>query len=149
MLLVRTQIGLSDVHGIGLFAAQFIPKGTITWQYCAEFDATYQESDMLKMSDAAREQFLKYAYYDKDLKAYVLCSDDQRFINHEAKTPNIISTPRQDMAARDIFVGEELLCDYNCYDDTYFNRVGMPHLSKSVLSTERSAIPIKRSCISV
>ncbi len=29
MLLVKTQIGLSEVYGIGLFAAQFIAKGDL------------------------------------------------------------------------------------------------------------------------
>jgi uncharacterized protein len=130
MLLVKTQIGLSQIHGIGLFAAQFIPKGTVTWQYHPDFDSAYSEQDILRMPDAARELFFKYAYYDKDLNRYILCSDDQRFINHEPDSPNIISTPRQDVAARDIFAGEEFLCDYNCYDDTYFIRVGMPHFAK-------------------
>lgn len=139
MLFVKTQIGLSDIHGIGLFAAQFILKGTVTWQYCPDFDASYSEQDILKMSEAAREQFLKYAYYDKGLRLYILCADDQRFINHEAESPNILSTPRQDVAARDIAVGEELLCDYNCYDDTYFTRVGMPHLSRSASSLNQSS----------
>ena len=140
MILVKTQIGLSEVHGIGLFAAQPISKGTVTWQYHPDFDAAYFESDLLKLSDAAREQFLRYAYYDKDLRQYILCSDDQRFINHEADSPNIISTPRQDIAARNIFSGEELLCNYNCYDDTYFIRVGMPHLYEPTLNL-RNAVP--------
>lgn len=134
MLLVKTRIAPSQIHGIGLFADQFIPKGTVTWRFCPGFDPTYTEEDMLNMSEAAREQFLKYAYYDKELRLYVLCADDQRFINHESGSPNILSTPKQDVAARDIFPGEELLCDYNCYDDTYFNRAGMPQLSNLALS---------------
>jgi uncharacterized protein len=133
MLLVKTQIGSSKVHGIGLFADQFIPEGTVTWQYHPDFDSAYSESDILKMPATAREIFWKYAYYDKELGLYILCSDDQRFINHEPAFPNIISTPRQDVTARDILAGEELLCDYNCYDDTYFMRVGMPHLAKTTL----------------
>ncbi|NDJ20296.1 SET domain-containing protein [Nostoc sp. B(2019)] len=133
MLLVKTQIGSSKVHGIGLFADQFIPKGTVTWQYHPDFDSAYSESDVLRMPVPAREIFWKYAYYDKELGLYILCSDDQRFINHEPDFPNIISTPRQDVTACDILPGEELLCDYNCYDDTYFMRVGMPHLSKTTL----------------
>jgi uncharacterized protein len=139
MLLVKTQLGLSDIHGIGLFADQLIRKGTVTWQYHPDFDAAYKEEDMLKMSDAARDQFLKYAYYDKDLDLYILCSDDQRFINHNSEYPNIISTPRRDVAAHDILCGEELLCNYNCYDDTYFIRVGMPQLAKTAVALKQSA----------
>jgi SET domain-containing protein len=152
MLLVKTQIQPSKVHGIGLFADQFIPKGTVTWQYHPDFDSSYSESDVLRMPNPAREIFFKYAYYDKELGLYILCSDDQRFINHEPDFPNIISTPRQDVTARDIMPGEELLCDYNCYDDTYFVRVGMPHLSKTTLSlnkaTLQTAVDYEKSLIS-
>lgn len=148
MLLVKTQIGLSEVHGIGLFAAQFIAKGTVTWQYHPDFDSAYSESDMLRMPEPAREQFLKYAYYDKELELYILCSDDQRFINHEPDFPNIISTPRQDVTARDIMLGEELLCDYNCYDDTYFARVGLLQFCRT-LSFNEAVVAEKATSLSV
>jgi uncharacterized protein len=137
MLLVQTEISPSTIHGIGLFAAQLIPKGTVTWKYHPEFDTAYSEQNMLQMPDAARKLFLKYAYYDKQLGMYILCSDDQRFINHDADRPNIISTPHQDVAARDILPGEELLCDYNGYDDTYFIRVGMPELAIAPLTVDQ------------
>lgn len=122
MILVNTRLGLSDRHGIGLFAAQFIPKGTVTWEFSQELDTGYSEDQINRMSIPAREQFLKYAYFDKVLEKYILCFDDQRFINHCSVSPNILSTPWRDIAARDIQEGEELVCDYNCYDDTYFKR---------------------------
>lgn len=68
---------------------------------------------------------LKYAYLDKELGRYVLCFDDMRFINHSSHNPNIASTPRHDVAARDIHEGEELFCDYRCFEDGYFIRLGI------------------------
>lgn len=62
MLLVKTKLGISFIHGIGLFAAQFIPKGTVTWEYSPYFDTSYEEADVERMSPSAKEQFLKYAY---------------------------------------------------------------------------------------
>lgn len=125
MLLVKTKLGISSIHGIGLFAAQFIPKDTVTWEYSPDFDTSYEEVDIERMSTSAKEQFLKYAYFDKLLCRYVLCFDDWRFINHCSQSPNILSTLRRDVAARDIYEGEELVCDYKCiYDDTYFRRRG-------------------------
>lgn len=127
MLLVKTKLGQSKVHGIGLFADQFIPKGTITWKYHPEFDMAFNEKEIAKMSEMARKQLFHYAYYDKKLKEYVLCFDDQRFINHSRKPQkiNIHTTPDIDVAARDIEAGEELLCDYNKFDDTYFKRLNI------------------------
>ena len=49
MLLVKTKLGVSSVHGIGLFAAQFIPKGTATWEYHPDFDTSFGEDDLARM----------------------------------------------------------------------------------------------------
>lgn len=117
MLLVKTNLGVSRVHGIGLFAAQFIPQGTVTWEYSPEFDAAYDEDDIARMSPPARAQFLKYSYFHKELGRYVLCFDDMRFINHCSQAPNVSATAQRDVAVRDIQEGEELLCDYNCFDE--------------------------------
>lgn len=125
MIRVKTKIGKSNIHGIGLFAAQFIPKGTITWEYDPRFDSSFTKEEVAQMSEPAREQFLWYAYFDKELNKYVLCFDDQRFINHSEKNFNIISTTHQDIAACDIEIGEELCCNYNLFDDTYWNLHGV------------------------
>ena len=125
MLLVKTKLGESSKHGIGLFADQFVPKGTVTWEYSSLYDSSYTEDEVQKMSEPARQQFLHYAYFDKDINKNILCFDDQRFINHTSNGANILSTPHRDIAIRDIDVGEELLCDYNKFDDTYFTRQGI------------------------
>lgn len=127
MVLVKTKLGKSGIHGIGLFADQFIPAGTPTFRYTPWFDITYSEEDLSRMSDEARRQILWYAYIDKPTNKYILLADDYRFINHskDAKKINIESSPNEDVALRDIQPGEELLCDYNKFDDTYFKRLGI------------------------
>jgi SET domain-containing protein len=126
MLLVKTKIGPSQTHGIGLFADQFIPKGTVTWKYDPNFDPGYSEEMLNSFPKPAKDFVLYYAYFDKDLKKYIMCCDNQRYINHSTTNENILSTPRQDIAARDIQPGEEMLCDYNKFDDMYFERIGLP-----------------------
>ncbi|MDO8594964.1 MAG: SET domain-containing protein [bacterium] len=121
MLRVKTKLAVSDRNGIGLFADESIPSGTVTWQYDPEFDVSFAEDAIARVPEHVREQFLKYSYFDHDLKKYVLCSDDQRFINH-SDTPNILSTPRKDVAARDIKRGEEITCDYTHYEHDWFQR---------------------------
>jgi len=125
MLYVKTVIGKSTIHGIGLFADQFIPKGTVTWKYHPLFDTAFSEEDLIDMPSIAKKHFLHYSYFDKDLAKYVLCHDSQRFINHSIKRMNIHSTVQEDIAARDIQKGEELFCDYNKFDDSYFSRHGI------------------------
>ena len=127
MILVHSKLGKSSKHGIGLFADQFIPKDTVTWQYHPFYDSSFTDEEVNQMSESARKQFLHYAYFDKELNKHVLCLDDQRFINHSAvkEDINIASSPHQDVAIRDIQKGEELFCDYDDFDDSYFPRMNI------------------------
>ncbi len=124
MLKVKTKIGPSGIHGTGLFADEFIPKGTITWEWNPDFDIAFEENALNSLSKLMKDYILYYAYFDKDIKKLVLCADNQRYINH-SKSTNIDSTPKKDTASRDIQIGEELLCNYNLFDDTYFKRMGI------------------------
>ncbi len=125
MLLIKTKIGPSSVHGIGLFAAEFVPKGTKTWQYEPLFDTAFTEAEIAMLPPCARHTFYQYAYFDADLNKFVLCFDDLRFINHTSEDANILSTTRFDVAARDIMEGEELFCNYNHFEEGYFKRRGI------------------------
>ncbi len=126
MLLIKTKIAVSKIHGIGLHADQFIPKGTITWQFNPKVDIGFTDQEIKDLPEIAQKTFLHYTYFDKDLNKHMLCCDDQRFINHSSENWNIESTPHKDVAVRDIQIGEELLCDYYKFDDTYFDRLSIP-----------------------
>lgn len=120
--MVKTIVKESTIPGagLGLFAAEFIKKGTVTWRFCPNFDQILHEEDLLRLSIPARYQFLKYCYKSKDDNHYVLCGDDERFINHSNK-PNIVDEfiPEKEpfsIADRDIHLGEELFCNYFDFD---------------------------------
>ncbi len=123
MLMVKTKVKESTIPGagLGLFADEFIKKGTVTWRFCPGFDQISYEDDLLRMSETARIQFLKYSYKSLDDGHYVSCGDDDRFINH-SENPNIIEGENEEnsepfsIAARDIRPGEEMLCNYFDYD---------------------------------
>ncbi|MCC7436692.1 SET domain-containing protein [Candidatus Nomurabacteria bacterium] len=124
MLKIKNFTGRSGVHGTGLFAGEFIPKGTVTWSYDPKFDISFTQEEVDLLPEIQKNYILYYAYLDKDINKLVLCADNQRYINH-SKNTNIESTPRQDIASRDIQEGEELLCDYNKFDNTYFSRMNL------------------------
>lgn len=121
MLLVKTKIEPSKVHGIGLFADQFIPKGTPIWEFTPGLDIKMTEDELQKLSEPSREQYVNYCYHSLVDNSYVLCFDDSRFINH-SKNPNMKSadSPKNeegmDIALRDIEKGEELTCDCREFD---------------------------------
>jgi SET domain-containing protein len=123
MLLVKTKTRLSEIHGIGLFADEFISKGMMTWKFLEGFDLRLPKSILNELSPSALEQFLKYSYLDSTSGLYELCSDDARFFNH-SEVPNTGSISDViDVALRDIQPGEELTCDYRTFDVDWAQKI--------------------------
>jgi len=118
MLLVKTRIARSAIHGIGIFADEFIPKGTVIWEFTRGFDVYVSAEEIQTLPAPAQAQMLKYCHREVDNGLYVLCADDARFFNH-ADTPNTVDLPGPEgptIAARDITIGEELTGDYWAFD---------------------------------
>ena len=121
MLLVKTRIGPSKIAGIGLFADQFISKGTMIWKFTPGLDLEVNRCKLARLSPAAKKQFLNYAYLIPDTSTYVLCFDDARFFNH-SECPNVldVEVPGEEnwvvVARGDIAKGDELTCDYRGFD---------------------------------
>lgn len=126
MLLVKTRLGLSKISGIGLYADNFIPKGTVIWRFTPYLDLKFNEEEyqLFKLNYNC-ERIDNYVYKSKISGCYILCSDDARFINHSSQ-PNTIDTQDEveglTIACRDIYPGEEITSDYQLFDadfDTY------------------------------
>lgn len=126
MLLVKTKIKPSKIHGIGLFADQFIKKGAPIWRFSPGLDLKLSEEELMRLPNLAQEQILHYCYHSIVDNTYVLPFDDARFFNH-SKKPNTVSIDIPgdpeglEIASRDIEAGEELLCncaefDIDCRD---------------------------------
>ncbi len=116
MLQVNARVGASAIHGLGLFAKEFIPNGTKIWEFMPGFDLEIPESSVEMLSPPAQQQLVHYAPYFAEQRLFVLSGDDDRFTNHS----DIPNTRQQNngtpypvaYAARDIFTGEEITCNY-------------------------------------
>ena len=117
MLRVNARVGASAIHGLGLFAKEFIPTGITIWEFMPGFDIEIPVSSVEILSPSAQQQLRHYAEYVAAQRLFVLSGDDDRFTNH-SDTPN---TRRRDVdgqryqvvyATRDILAGEEITCDY-------------------------------------
>ena len=111
MLLVNASAGKSKLHGIGLFAREFIPKGARIWVLKLEFDLLLTEQEVAALSAASQRQVRHYSYFDEKLQKFVLSSDDDRFTNH-SDTPNTKDCGHHSEAVADIQPGEEITADY-------------------------------------
>ncbi len=121
MLNIKTTLGSSTIAGTGLFAAEFIPKGTVVWQFDPMIDQVYTEAQFQAVPPA-NKSFLK-TYCFMYMGKYYLCVDNARFFNHSDE-PNCMSADFNEnnlghtVAKRDIQVGEELTDDYSLFGFT-------------------------------
>jgi len=121
MFLVKTSVKPSKIEGLGLFADEEIPKGTIIWEFDPKFDLIFSEEEVNKMSEIQQNLIHHFAYFSKRLRKYVYCVDDTRFMNH-SNTPNTDSVSflgkqeNCDVANRDIKIGEEITINYRDID---------------------------------
>lgn len=121
MLKVKHQVKESDIHGLGLFALEFIPKGTIVWEFNDKIDAKITEDEFKKLSLEEQKNIIHYDYKDKRLNLYVVSGDSSVYIN-SSDSPNLSSHYENEtdigysFANRDINIGEEITEDYKEYD---------------------------------
>src|SRR6267142_763230 len=115
MLTVKTKIGPSSIDGIGLFADQPIPKGTIVWKYDSSIDRLLSKEEVENLAKPLQDRFHNYAFFDKKYNKYMFCGDDGRFFNH-SDTPNCDdSNDDITIALANIASGEELTVNYSAF----------------------------------
>ncbi len=121
MLMVKTYMAPSKVHGIGLYAAEDIPAHTIVWKFHAFVDKVLTGSDFFRICQGidtpALHHILSSTY--KRSGQYFYLTDNARFINHSEEGSNIIFVDDfSEVASRHIYPGEEILENYSLSYDT-------------------------------
>ncbi len=122
MLIVKTSAKPSAIQGVGLFAEEKIPKGTIIWKFNPIFDILFDPAEVLNMSKAEQELLNRYSYLSIATGKYVYSIDNSRFTNHSSIMNNVdvcFVTGEQEaleIANRDIEEGEEILVNYRTFD---------------------------------
>lgn len=120
MLLVEVYIDKSLIHGLGVFSARPIKKGTEVWRFIKGLDLDLDPSIIEKYPPVIAGKLLHYGYIESRLDRLILCSDDARFMNHSDK-PNLYTDYSKDKygidyALNDIQAGEELTVDYRTFE---------------------------------
>ena len=116
MLLVKTYLEKSAIHGLGVFAAEFIRKGTKVWRFVEGFDRLYSPREFAKLPKAAR-QFISFYGYRVDGEI-LLTIDHDRHINHSERANTRWKTDHI-VASRDIPKGAEITNNYRLFDAAF------------------------------
>jgi hypothetical protein len=115
MFFIRTHVGPSLIHGIGVFASEHVAAGEVVWRFDQTFDRTFSQAQFDEASSSMQAFLEMYAYRAIDLSGdWVLSGDHARFLNHSDR-PNTIETPFESKAAVTIAAGDEITCDYGAF----------------------------------
>jgi len=121
MLRIKTRVGPSEIHGVGLFADEDVAEGTVIWERTS-LDLVLLSSDLASLPDVEREFVYEYGTFCRVLDTRFVCLDNTRFMNHATGlAANVVSTDLQidsvNIAARRIRRGDEITIDYSTICD--------------------------------
>jgi uncharacterized protein len=110
MLVVRTYVAPSRVHGLGVFARHPLRAGTLVWVFDPVIDQVITRDQLAALPDTVRDIALSRSFVSKNGQT-ILSRDNGVFLNHSER-PNIAGESSEAFALRDIAMDEELTEDY-------------------------------------
>jgi hypothetical protein len=119
MMMVRTELRPSAIHGIGVFLTEPVRRGQLIWRFDSRIDRTFSDAEINDMPDILQEFMRIYSTLRADLKLWVLCGDNGRHFNHsdDPNTRSLGIAFGDDVAASDLPAGTELTSDYRTICD--------------------------------
>lgn len=116
MLLVKTYLAKSTIHGVGVFAGQLIRKGTKIWRFVDGFDRAYSAKQFARLPKPARDYVKQHAYrIDGEI---LLTMDNDHHMNHSTDANTFLRNGYA-IARRTIRKGEEITNDYREFDAAF------------------------------
>lgn len=117
MYLVKIYKDSSKIDGMGIFAGEFVPKGTIIYYHSSE-DNHLLKTEFISLSDEEKERIYKFGVEDEGGNWVVTDGD----ANHSCDA-NILSLFVDgiycDIVAKDIHAGEEVTIDYGLFYSSF------------------------------
>lgn len=115
---VYCRLGISPVHGIGVFAIKDIPKGAKPLVSLIKIkEYSFSKKEINKLPASVRNEIRMFCYYDKDeylIPSIGLNAMNMAFYMNHSKTPNVKYLKNNDIVAlRKIKANEELFFDYD------------------------------------
>jgi SET domain-containing protein len=116
MLLIKTYLDESVIHGLGVFASEYIRKGTKVWRFVPDFDRVWSPREFAKLPKPARDFIQRHGYrVDGEI---LLTADHDHHINH-SEDANTRWHNGHIVARRDIPKGTEITNDYRMLDKAF------------------------------
>lgn len=111
MLLIEHYVAPSPIHGLGVFAASFVPEGTKVWVFHPAIDRVIPITDLEGLPEHVIKRIEVHGEFLPHLTAFRLGSDGDLYLNH-CDEPNLVDRGDEMFACRDIQAGEEMHYNY-------------------------------------
>ncbi len=112
MLVVRTYLEKSPIHGFGVFSKDPISKGTLVWEFHDKLDIKFSPEEYENLPACVREELEVHMYEPEAGGPLFYEATMGKYMNHSRDANVDFSKVDFGVATRDIAVGEELTCDY-------------------------------------
>ena len=118
MIDIKYSIRDSKIHGKGVFAEEFIPKGEVIWYWTGR---EMTDEEFSKLDKKEQEKLKHYSYRSKNTGKWYLSEDDIEFLNHSNDANSTEQIDEKSgagtlVAKRDIQAGEEITQDYREFE---------------------------------
>jgi uncharacterized protein len=111
MIIVPTYLDKSPIHGFGVFAKEFIKKGTPVWRFNEKFDLKFSSEEFETLPPSVKEE-IEIHMYEPETGTFYYETTMGKYMNH-SREPNVdFSKVDLGTATRDIYPNDELTCDY-------------------------------------
>jgi SET domain-containing protein len=130
MMLIKTRVAPSAIHGLGLFAVEPVARGTPVWRFQPGFDQSFPPGQFAALPPQAGEHARWFGFVSAANGHWILSGDHACFMNHSVNpntgAPAGATPPVTTVALRDIAAGEEITCNYFDFDADAPRKLGRP-----------------------
>lgn len=120
MLLIPTYVAPSTIEGVGIFAAEDIPAGTLIWRLDESLDRLLSTDQIAALDPVYRGFVERYGYpYPHNPGLTVVELDNGRFMNHSALPNTRFTDPDAGFSRTAITAHQELTCNYAEFDPSF------------------------------
>jgi SET domain-containing protein len=120
MLLIPTYVAPSRIEGVGVFAAEDIPAGTLIWRLDPNFDRLIGRDEIAGLSEVHQQFIERYGYpYPHDPSLTIIELDNGRFMNHSTAPNTRFSDPDSGYTRTAVAAHDELICNYAEFDPSF------------------------------
>ena len=114
MMHPATEIRPTGIMGVGVFATEFIPRGTIVYVR-DPLEKPISTAEFMQLPPVLRRVVDVYSYIDPD-GTRVLSWDLAKYVNHRCECNTLSTGWGFEIAVEDIFAGDEITDDYGLFN---------------------------------